>query len=154
MTRIAYPIPPLQLPQCSPRLRARRAGAGQPAGGIRPDAHPRLAGARAAGIAPILTRRDSVPCNAGRTFWRSRASVRLSSAAAWASRRPGFLGGYGRAVDGDRTQVLLVDLGGVLFGFDHQHRVNVLAQAAGIPGSDSSVPMPETAGIIAGSDGP
>ena len=42
-------------------------------------------------------------------------------------------GGYGGAVDGDRTQVLLVDLGGVLFSFDHGHRLTVLGQCLGLP---------------------
>jgi glucose-1-phosphatase len=36
-------------------------------------------------------------------------------------------------VEGDRTQVLLVDLGGVLFSFDHQHRLSVLGQCLGLP---------------------
>jgi len=36
-------------------------------------------------------------------------------------------------VDGDRTQVLLVDLGGVLFRFDHEHRLNVLGECLGLP---------------------
>jgi hypothetical protein len=36
-------------------------------------------------------------------------------------------------VDGDRTQLLLVDLGGVLFRFDHEHRLNVLGQCLGLP---------------------
>ena len=44
-----------------------------------------------------------------------------------------FPGGYGGAVDGDRTQVLLADLGGVLFGFDHEHRLNVLGECLGLP---------------------
>src|SRR2546425_4926032 len=39
-----------------------------------------------------------------------------------------FPGSYGGAVDGDRTQVLLVDLGGVLFSFDHEHRLDVLGE--------------------------
>jgi HAD superfamily hydrolase (TIGR01509 family) len=42
-------------------------------------------------------------------------------------------GSYGGAVDGDRTQVLLVDLGGVLFSFDHEHRLNVLGECLGLP---------------------
>jgi phosphoglycolate phosphatase-like HAD superfamily hydrolase len=42
-------------------------------------------------------------------------------------------GSYGGAVDGDRTQVLLVDLGGVLFSFDHQHRLNELGECLGLP---------------------
>ena len=38
-------------------------------------------------------------------------------------------GGFGGTVDGDHTQLLLlVDLGGVLFRFDHEHRLNVLGQ--------------------------
>ena len=36
-------------------------------------------------------------------------------------------------MDGDRTQVLLVDLGGVLFSFDHEHRLNVLGECLGLP---------------------
>jgi len=36
-------------------------------------------------------------------------------------------------VDGDRTQLLLVDLGGVLFSFDHEHRLNVLGDCLGLP---------------------
>ena len=40
---------------------------------------------------------------------------------------------YGGTVDGDRTQVLLVDLGGVLFSFDHEHRLNVLGECLGLP---------------------
>jgi len=35
-------------------------------------------------------------------------------------------------VDGDRTQVLLVDIGGVLFSFDHQHRLSVLGECLGL----------------------
>ena len=42
-------------------------------------------------------------------------------------------GGYGGTVDVDRTQLLLVDLGGVLFGFDHEHRLNVLGECLGLP---------------------
>jgi hypothetical protein len=42
-------------------------------------------------------------------------------------------GSYGEAVDGDRTQVLLVDLGGVLFGFDHGHSLDVLGECLGMP---------------------
>lgn len=42
-------------------------------------------------------------------------------------------GSYGGAVVGDRTQVLLVDLGGVLFSFDHEHRLNVLGECLGLP---------------------
>jgi FMN phosphatase YigB (HAD superfamily) len=34
---------------------------------------------------------------------------------------------------GDRAQVLLVDLGGVLFRFDHEHRLNVLGERLGLP---------------------
>ena len=41
-------------------------------------------------------------------------------------------GSYGRKVGGDRTQVLLVDLGGVLFSFDHEHRLNVLGECLGL----------------------
>jgi FMN phosphatase YigB (HAD superfamily) len=36
-------------------------------------------------------------------------------------------------VDGDRTRVLLVDLGGVLFSFDHERRLNVLGECLGLP---------------------
>ena len=36
-------------------------------------------------------------------------------------------------MDGDRTQVLLVDLAGVLFSFDHEHRLNVLGERFGLP---------------------
>jgi FMN phosphatase YigB (HAD superfamily) len=36
-------------------------------------------------------------------------------------------------VDNDRTRVLLVDLGGVLFSFDHEHRLNVLGECLGRP---------------------
>jgi HAD superfamily hydrolase (TIGR01509 family) len=36
-------------------------------------------------------------------------------------------------VEGDRTQMLLVDLGGVLFSFDHEHRLNVLGECLGLP---------------------
>ena len=36
-------------------------------------------------------------------------------------------------MDGDRTPVLLVDLGGVLFSFDHEHRLNVLGECLGLP---------------------
>jgi hypothetical protein len=36
-------------------------------------------------------------------------------------------------VDGDRTQVPLVDLGGVLFSFDHDHRLDVLGECLGLP---------------------
>jgi putative hydrolase of the HAD superfamily len=36
-------------------------------------------------------------------------------------------------VGGDRTQVLLVDLGGVLFSFDHGHRLTVLGECLGLP---------------------
>ena len=36
-------------------------------------------------------------------------------------------------MDRDRTQVLLVDLGGVLFSFDHQHRLSVLSECLGLP---------------------
>lgn len=36
-------------------------------------------------------------------------------------------------MDGDRTQLLLVDLGGVLFSFDHEHRLNVLGDCLGLP---------------------
>jgi hypothetical protein len=43
-----------------------------------------------------------------------------------------FLGSYGGAVDGYRMQVLLVDLGGVLFSFDHEHRLNVLGECLGL----------------------
>ena len=42
-------------------------------------------------------------------------------------------GSYGGAVDGDQSQVLLVDLGGVLFSFDHEHRLNVLGECLGLP---------------------
>ena len=35
-------------------------------------------------------------------------------------------------MDGDRTQVLLADLGGVLFSFDHEHRLNVLGECLGL----------------------
>jgi hypothetical protein len=35
-------------------------------------------------------------------------------------------------VDGDRTPVLLVDLGGVLFSFDHERRLNVLGECLGM----------------------
>jgi hypothetical protein len=45
----------------------------------------------------------------------------------------GTAANYGSAVDGDRTQVLLVDLGGVLFSFDHEHRLNVLGECLGLP---------------------
>ena len=45
----------------------------------------------------------------------------------------GVAGGYGGAVDGGHTQVLLVDLGGVLFSFDHEHRLNVLGECLGLP---------------------
>jgi putative hydrolase of the HAD superfamily len=44
-----------------------------------------------------------------------------------------FSCGYGGAVDGARAQVLLVDLGGVLFSFDHEHRLNVLGDCLGLP---------------------
>ena len=36
-------------------------------------------------------------------------------------------------MDGDRTQLLLVDLGGVLFSFDHEHRLDVLGGCLGLP---------------------
>ncbi len=36
-------------------------------------------------------------------------------------------------MDGDRTPVLLVDLGGALFSFDHRHRLNVLGECLGLP---------------------
>ena len=36
-------------------------------------------------------------------------------------------------MDVDRTQLLLVDLGGVLFGFDREHRLNVLGECLGLP---------------------
>ncbi|HEY0998432.1 MAG TPA: HAD-IA family hydrolase [Streptosporangiaceae bacterium] len=36
-------------------------------------------------------------------------------------------------MEGDRTRVLLVDLGGVLFSFDHGHRLNVLGECLGLP---------------------
>jgi hypothetical protein len=36
-------------------------------------------------------------------------------------------------VDGGRTPVLLIDVGGVLFGFDHEHRLNVLGECLGLP---------------------
>jgi hypothetical protein len=52
--------------------------------------------------------------------------------AAWASRRP-TPGSYGGAVDGDHAQVLLVDLGGVLFSFDHEYRLTVLGECLGLP---------------------
>jgi len=42
-------------------------------------------------------------------------------------------GGYGGTVEGDRTPVLLVDLDGVLFSFDHEHRLNVLGQCLALP---------------------
>ena len=41
-------------------------------------------------------------------------------------------GCYGGTVDGDRTQLLLVDLGGVLFSFDHEHRLDVLGECLGL----------------------
>ena len=40
---------------------------------------------------------------------------------------------YGGAVDGYRTKVVLVDLGSVLFSFDHEHRLNVLGECLGLP---------------------
>jgi FMN phosphatase YigB (HAD superfamily) len=36
-------------------------------------------------------------------------------------------------VDGDCPQVLLVDLGGVLFRFDHEHRLDVLGECLSLP---------------------
>ena len=39
---------------------------------------------------------------------------------------------YGGAVDGDHPAVLLVDLGGVLFSFDHGHRLNALGECLGL----------------------
>ena len=36
-------------------------------------------------------------------------------------------------MEGDRTPVLLVDLGGVLFSFDHEHRLNVLGECLALP---------------------
>jgi glucose-1-phosphatase len=36
-------------------------------------------------------------------------------------------------VEGERAQVLLVDLGGVLFSFDHEHRLTVLGECLGLP---------------------
>jgi glucose-1-phosphatase len=36
-------------------------------------------------------------------------------------------------VKGDHARVLLVDLGGVLFSFDHQHRLTVLGECLGLP---------------------
>ena len=42
-------------------------------------------------------------------------------------------GGNGGTVEGDRTPVLLVDLDGVLFSFDHEHRLNVLGQCLARP---------------------
>jgi len=42
-------------------------------------------------------------------------------------------GSYGGTVDGDRAQLLLVDLGGVLFSFDHEHRLDVLGQCLRLP---------------------
>jgi HAD superfamily hydrolase (TIGR01509 family) len=38
-------------------------------------------------------------------------------------------------VDGEHAQVLLVDLGGVLFTFDHEHRLNMLGDCLGLPPS-------------------
>jgi hypothetical protein len=46
-----------------------------------------------------------------------------------------FPGSYGGAVDGDRAQMLLVDLGGVLFSFDHEYRLTVLGECLGLPPS-------------------
>jgi len=69
--------------------------------------------------------RQVIGCQAGR--W-SRSSRRGLG-------QPGirFPASYGEAVDGDRTQVLLVDLGGVLYSFDHEHRLNVLGECFGLP---------------------
>jgi HAD superfamily hydrolase (TIGR01509 family) len=36
-------------------------------------------------------------------------------------------------VEGDRGRVLLADLGGVLFSFDHEHRLDVLGDCLGLP---------------------
>jgi hypothetical protein len=41
----------------------------------------------------------------------------------------------GGGVDGEHAQVLLVDLGGVLFTFDHEHRLNMLGDCLGLPPS-------------------
>ena len=38
-------------------------------------------------------------------------------------------------MDGEHAQVLLVDLGGVLFTFDHEHRLNMLGDCLGLPPS-------------------
>src|SRR6266480_7201320 len=84
-------------------------------------------------MAPILTGRVSVPCNTGMAFWRGRARSRVIPGRSLGQPAIRFPGGYGGAVDGDRTQVLLLDLGGVLFGFDHRHRLNVLGECLGLP---------------------
>ena len=36
-------------------------------------------------------------------------------------------------MEGDRGRVLLADLGGVLFSFDHEHRLDVLGECLGLP---------------------
>ena len=83
-------------------------------------------------MAPIVTGQASIRCSTDMAFWRGLAGLRLSSTA-----RPGpagrFPGSYRGAVEGDRAQVLLVDLGGVLFSFDHQHRLSVLGECLGLP---------------------
>ena len=66
-------------------------------------------------------------------FWRGRARSRVIPGRSLGQPAIRFPGGYGGAVDGDRTQVLLVDLGGVLFSFDHGHRLNVLGECLGLP---------------------
>jgi HAD superfamily hydrolase (TIGR01509 family) len=44
----------------------------------------------------------------------------------WASR-------YGKEMARDRLPVVLLDLGGVLFSFDHEHRLDVLGGCLGLP---------------------
>src|SRR5919201_5930442 len=88
-------------------------------------------------MALVLTGQDSVPCGTDSAFLRGRA--------AWPAPDPWYPrprsleqptirpGSYGVAVDGDHTPVLLVDLGGVLFSFDHEHRLSVLGECLGLP---------------------
>lgn len=87
---------------------------------------------------PVTPYTTSVDVNCGGFPSNYQGRVRSSfSVSAW-PRGTGFspaacAGGYGGTVDGDRTQLLLVDLGGVLFSFDHEHRLNVLGGCLGLP---------------------
>ena len=64
-------------------------------------------------------------------FWRGLAG--LSPDAQPGPAPTTYQGDYGGAVDGDHAQVLLVDLGGVLFSFDHEYRLTVLGECLGLP---------------------